>query len=379
MRAALHEVNREQCSPPLEELEVARIAHSVARYDPATSNKAPLDVVSMETVSPEQVDWLWYPYIPLGKITVAEGDPGLGKTTCALAIATAVSLGRGLPNAPTVDPRTVLLLSAEDGLADTIRPRLDAMGADCARIKAVRTPFTFDSDGLDRLRPVITRYQPALVIIDPLVAYIGANVDMHRANETREVMAALAEIANHSGCAILLIRHLTKGSREKSIYRGIGSIDITAAARSVLLIGADAHDRTKRAVVQVKCNLAPMGPAVGYTLDDGQFLWTGVSDLTAQRILADESDSDGATQAEAERFLLEALQGGPQSSSHIQRDARAQGISDRTLQRARRALGVKADAQRRDGKVVSWRLRLPIPIQEPLLNDVREVNNADEY
>ena len=176
--------------------------------------------------------------------------------------------------------QSTLLLTAEDGWGDTVRPRLDALGADLARIKAIRVPLVFDEIGLQKLETVLRFYKPDLVVVDPLVAYFGGKRDLHRANETREVMARLANLAQRYRCAIVCIRHLTKSTRSKSVYRGIGSIDLTAAARSVLLVGE--HPEKGRGFVHIKSNLAPKGLAIGFTLEGGKFEWTGISFLTAR-------------------------------------------------------------------------------------------------
>lgn len=292
-------------------------------------------------VEAETVHWLWYPYIPQGKVTLIEGDPGVGKSWMVLALTTAIAAGNGLPNVEKCDPRRVLLLSSEDGLADTIRPRLDSLKADVSRIFALDGPVVFDLGGLSLVAQSIEKHQPRLVIVDPLVAYLGANVDLHRANETRSVMAALSRVAEGHQCAIVVVRHLTKSGKERPIYRGLGSIDITAACRSVLLVGADPDQPAKRAVVQIKNNLAEMGSALGYTLSGGTFSWTGPSNLTADRLLsASHRDEEHSALDEAQQFLLEFLSGGPQPAKDVERDAKKAGVSARTLWRAKGSLGV---------------------------------------
>jgi hypothetical protein len=283
------------------------------------------------------------PRIPLGKVTLIDGDPGLGKSFVTLALATAVSLGRGIPGQAPESPANVLLLSAEDGLADTVRPRLDAMGANCTQILSLNKRVILDAAGCAALDEILTTEKPRLVVIDPLFAYTGAKVDINRANETRDIMARLASLAEKHGCAIVCVRHLTKGGRDKSIYRGIGSIDLTAACRSVLLVGADANDKTRRAIVQIKNNLAEMAEPIGYSLIDGQFAWTGVSDLTADQILANEQSADDALPLdEAIQFLKELLDG-PMNQKDVKKAAQKAGIAERTLLRAKRKLRVKSD------------------------------------
>lgn len=313
-------------------------------------------------VQPESVSWLWHPYIPLGKLTIIEGDPGVGKSWATCALSTGVAAGSGPPGWTPCAPASVLMMSVEDGLADTIRPRLDSMGAEVARIFALDGVFTFNDVGLLLLEAEIIEIRPSLVIIDPLVAYIGSNIDLHRANEVRSVMSKLASLAEKYRCAIVVVRHLTKGGKDRAIYRGIGSIDFTASARSVLLVGTDPDNPARRAIVQTKNNLAEFGAALGYEIRDGRFYWTGTSDLTASRILAASgSDSESSAQAEAIAFLRETLVDGPKPSKEIQKEARDTGISEATLRRARRTIGVAARSRGKTGKrgAELWEWSLP--------------------
>ncbi|MFC1944614.1 AAA family ATPase [Chloroflexota bacterium] len=309
-----------------------------------------VNLVCMGDVEAETVSWLCYPYIPQGKLTLLEGDPGVGKSWLSLAIATAVSIGKGLPGMEATESATVVLASAEDGLGDTIRPRLDAMGADARNIHAIKGALDFGTDGLVRLEGFIREVKPTLVIIDPLVAYIGAGVDFHRANETRGVMAQLADIAERHSTAILAVRHLTKGSTSKPIYRGLGSIDITAACRSVLLAGCDPDNPQERGLVHIKSNLAPMGAAIGYEMRDGTFHWTGESDLTAARILSVEDGEGKSAIDEAIEFLKGELDEGPVEAKQVFSDARTLFLSEKTIKRAKRILGIISRRQGETGK-----------------------------
>ncbi|MDF9408268.1 MAG: DNA repair protein RadA [Pelotomaculum sp. PtaB.Bin013] len=255
--------------------------------------------VRMSDVKPEEVSWLWDPYVPLGKITLLEGDPGCGKTWAALAIASAISTGSALPDGDSGRcimkraPGKVIYLTAEDGIADTLRPRLDAVKADVENIYAITGTQDESGDNafsfadLALLDGMAEALKPALVVIDPLQAFLGASIDMHRANEVRPLLARLAALAERHKCAMLCIIHLSKATASKSIYRGMGSIDFTAAARSVLLAGSDPQDTKRRALVHIKSSLAAAGQSQGFELGDN-FFWTGISELTAGALLANE-------------------------------------------------------------------------------------------
>ncbi|MFC2018737.1 AAA family ATPase [Chloroflexota bacterium] len=349
-----------------------------------TPKEIDISLVCIADVEPETVSWLWLPYIPRGKLTLLEGDPGVGKSWVSLAIATAVSLGRGLPGTEAIESERVVLASAEDGLGDTIRPRLDAMGADVRQIQAIKDILDFGNGGLGILEGHIKDVNPAVVIVDPLVAYIGAGVDLHRANETRAVMAKLADIAEKHGCAILAVRHLTKGGTLKPIYRGLGSIDLTAACRSVLMAGCDPENEAKRGLVHIKSNLAPKGQAIGYELRDGRFYWTGESDLTAARILAAEDSEGKSAIDEAADFLRDELADGPVEAKQVFSDAKSSGIYERTLNRAKSRLRITSRREGESGKRgiarVKWQLpedlksQKDLGCQDCLIEDTGNVN-----
>jgi hypothetical protein len=255
-------------------------------------------------------------------------------------------------------------LSAEDGLADTIRPRLDSLGADCARIFAHAEPLAISlPDDLDILDQMLGDHRPRLVVIDPIVAFLGPHTDLYRANEVRSILAPLARLAERHDCALVAVRHLNKVKAGRSIYAGQGSIDFTAAARSVLLAGSAADDPRHRALVHIKSNLSPLGPARGYALDAGAFTWTGKSSLSATDLLAAESKSEerGASD-EARAFLRAALLTGPRLAKDVFAEARAEGISDRTLKRAKQKEQITTTHQGY-GATGTWLWTLPPPPQ----------------
>lgn len=331
-----------------DDLQLREITGAAPNWTPDSTDTASVILRRIADVEPETVKWLWHPYIPYGKLTLLEGDPGAGKSWLGLAIATAQSLGQGLPNVNGLHPGNALVISAEDGLADTIRPRLSALEADINRIYAIDGLFTLDSDGCELLESYIRQLKPSLVIIDPLVAYLSGEIDIHKANQVRQVTAHLARLAEKYNPAIIAIRHLTKGGSLKPIYRGLGSIDFTAAARSVLLAGSDPDFPQTRGICHLKCNLAPLGESIGYELRETGFFWTGHSDLTTDRILA---GGDGSSALEeAKTFLLNILRDGAVPANEVKEEAEAQGISERTLNRAKANLKVGVHRIGEEGK-----------------------------
>jgi hypothetical protein len=299
----------------------------------------PLNVRRVSDIAVEEVRWLWHPYVPLGKVTIAEGDPGVGKSWFSLAAAASLSRGVGLPGDGAVCEGATLVFSAEDGAGDTIRPRLERMGADLDRVFVVDDPVLLDGNGLAQLRDACTVYRPTLIVLDPLVAFLGSEVDIHRANEVRAVLAPLGEIASGAGAAVLAIRHLNKG-QGRVLYRGLGSIDLTAAARSVLLFGKAPNDPTdtQRAIVHIKSNLAKCGPALGFRLDEDGFTWTGRSDLTADDLLRVEVPQP--RRDVAVQFIEDELADGPKPASEVLAAASRWGIAPATLKRAKAQAGV---------------------------------------
>lgn len=292
---------------------------------------------NLADISPEAVKWLWEPYIPYGKITIVEGDPGEGKSHFTLAVATAVSLGKAtLPYCTRIDKGKILLVSAEDGLADTIRPRLDRMGADINQIQAIDGLFTFDEKGVAWLEGFIFDCEPRLVIIDPLSSYMGRELSANQGNHVRNVMSMLHGLADSYNVAMITVRHLNKTGHLKSQYRGAGSIEYLAAARSCLLLGCN-QDTGERAIIHQKHNLSPAGMSIAYDLTADGFVWGGESKLTADDLL---SPGDSGKLGEAEDFLIEMLTDGPVEQRLIEQERNKRGIKQSTLRTAKANLNV---------------------------------------
>ena len=218
-----------------------------------TEQKIELKMIRMSEVQSQEIEWLWYPFIPYGKLTIIQGDPGDGKTTMVLNLAAKLSKGEALDkNMKVTEPVNVIYQTAEDGLADTVKPRLELAGADCERIIVIDESDKSLSMVDERLEEAIVRTGARLLILDPIQAYLGGGMDMNRANEAREMTKKLSAMAERTGCAVILVGHMNKGSGAKAAYRGIGSIDFFAIARSVLLVGRVPNDSSIRAIVQIK-------------------------------------------------------------------------------------------------------------------------------
>lgn len=215
-----------------------------------TEQKIKLKMIRMSEVQSQEIEWLWYPFIPYGKLTIIQGDPGDGKTTMVLNLAAKLSKGEALDeNMKVTEPVNVIYQTAEDGLADTVKPRLELAGADCERIIVIDESDKSLSMVDERLEQAIVRTGARLLILDPIQAYLGGGMDMNRANEARDMTKKLGALAEKTKCAIILIGHMNKASGNKAAYRGMGSIDFFAVARSVLLVGRVEGESNTRAVV----------------------------------------------------------------------------------------------------------------------------------
>lgn len=302
------------------------------------SNK--VKIIVMDTIEREEIKWLWKPYIPYGKITIVQGDPGEGKTTFVLKLASELSRGQCFDE-DNREPINVIYQTAEDGLADTVKPRLEDAGADCTRVMVIDDSEESLSMQDNRLERAIEQTGAKLLILDPIQAYLGDKVDMHRANETRDVTKKLAALAERTGCAVVLIGHMNKGSGAKAAYRGIGSIDFFAIARSVLLVARVPDNPDIRAVAQIKNNLEHEGNTVAFRIEERQFNWIGEYEITADELLSGFSSGNKSTKGE--KFLKELLEKNDSyPANEIFKKGKSLGISKRTLENIKQELGIKS-------------------------------------
>ena len=319
-------------------------------------------MINMESVKVEQIEWLLYPFIPFGKVTIIQGDPGEGKTTMVLQIIAKLTRGEPillnkksqkeaqqdseenlkqevLSKDNPIQPVNVIYQTAEDGLGDTIKPRLLAAGADCSRVLVIddrEQPLTMVDV---RIEEAIMQTKARMVVLDPIQGFLGTDVDMHRANEIRPLMKRMAVLAEKYHCAIILIGHMNKNSNGKSSYRGLGSIDFQAAARSVLIVGRLKDEPETRVMCHVKSSLAPEGKSVAFRLDkETGFQWIGEYDISADDLLS--GDVRGQKSRIAKEFLLDILADGGMAQKKIEEEASKQGIKKKTLRNAKQELEI---------------------------------------
>ena len=298
-------------------------------------------IIRMSDVELTPVEWLWKPYLPFGKLSVLQGNPGEGKTYFAMHLAAACTNGKLLPNMERMEPFNVIYQTAEDGLGDTVKPRLIEAGADLDRVLIIDDSEVQLTLSDERIEKAIVENNTRLVIIDPIQAYLGADVDMNRANEVRPIFMRLGQVAQRTGCAILLIGHLNKAAGMQSLQRGLGSIDIAAAVRSVMFIGKLKHDPTMRILTHEKSSLAPPGVSLAFSLgDEGGFRWVGEYDITADEMLSGIEPQRETKTQQAKDLICTLLAGGKQVlSEDIDKAALERGIPGRTVRDAKRELG----------------------------------------
>ena len=322
-----------------------------------------LKLIHMEDVLSKEVEWLWYPYIPYGKITIIEGDPGEGKTTLVLKLAAALSRGLPLPcdDDKEYEPIHIIYQTAEDGIEDTIKPRLEKAGADCSMIRVIDETDKELSMTDDRLEQAIIETGARLIILDPIQAYIGATVDMHRANEIRPVLKHLGIIAEKHNCAIILIGHMNKASGSKSTYRGLGSIDIQATARSVLLVARLRDKPNIRIMAHDKSSLAPAGDAIGFEMtEDSGMVCIGPYDITIDELLSGNEGRGKKKLDIAENFIKEYF--GTKKvipSNEIMMEAAKRSIKRNTLLSAKKKLGITSDKEKAEDGTIYWTWVMP--------------------
>jgi hypothetical protein len=310
-------------------------------------------IICMDDIEVKGVDWLWYPYIPYGKVTIVQGDPGEGKTSFALALIALLTTGQPLPEHENPnEPINVIFQTAEDGLADTIKPRLLSYGADCKRVLVIDDAEIELTLSDKRLEEAIIETGARLVVLDPIQAYLGSDVDMHRANEVRPVFKRLCAMAERHGCAVILIGHMNKDKSGKALYRGLGSIDLTAAVRSILIVGRAKEKPNLRIAAHCKSNLAPEGQSIAFELGENcAFNWKGYCDVSVDALLSVKTPKPSKLmrmQTELREILTT-----PMTAEQVYAHAAKLGIGERTANSAKKEIGATS---KKFGEEWKWTL-----------------------
>lgn len=304
---------------------------------------------TMDNVTPRDVRFLWNPYLVEGAVNLLEGDPGVGKTYLLCALAAAISSGGSLPGRPTGKPANVLFMSAEDDPETTLVKRLGKLGADLGRISFATRYFRLEEEALGWLESHIVERNAKLAILDPLFAYMQGGIDMNKANETRPFMSRLRELAQATECTIVGLRHLAKADKEKAIFRGLGSVDIAAAVRSIVQVGYHPDKPDVRVMCHEKHNLSARGASQMYTLKGGghnevpDLTWEGECDLTAAdlgRPIA-KPGRPAIASTNARTFVMQFLSAGPRPKGDLEDAALCLDIKDTTLRRILDKLTIK--------------------------------------
>jgi DNA repair protein RadA/Sms len=313
---------------------------------------------TLSEIEPEEIEWLWEPLIPYKKITILEGDPELGKSYLCMHLAALVTRGGKLPDGSTVAKGRVLYISAEDDAADTVRPRMETMGADLTRVRVLDGFLILTDEGQRLVREEMKRRRPHLVVIDTLYSFMSDKVDLAKPTSIRAELHKLAELFREFGPAVILIRHWTKGGKGKAMYRGVGSIDVIGVARTALAVAEHPENAHLRVLAQVKNNIGPKAQSRVFELvgqEDGPPIveWHGATHYTAD----DLEQQDGMLESEEDRavaFLKKILSGGPRPSDDVFLKAAAAGLSRPTINRAKRRAGVRST---KVGRTWKWMLR----------------------
>lgn len=351
--AAVHVQNELTFCPPLSVQEVDSVIASITKKPagtPVVKEQPKLKITKMKNVQAKKANWLWPGRFPKGKLAVVAGDPGLGKSYLTLDIASRVSLGGPWPDAGTAPLGNVLFITAEDGLEDTVVPRLDSLGANQDRIYAIG--ISVDDNGKDvsltldkhlqQIEDEIVTYSAVLLIIDPVLALTG-KTDTHKAADVRAILTPLSAVAERTDCAVIAILHLNKNSKEgNALYRVNSSLDFVAAARSVMVVGEHPNDSESRVLASMKANLSAKPDSLAFHIDSqGLFTWEGAVNLDASSVL-NLVNAEGKTISDkAKDFLTEILNDGPKPATDVLGEALKNGFSESTLIRVAKALGIQ--------------------------------------
>lgn len=329
--------------------------------------RAKLPITWLDQVQPEQLQWFWQSRIPRGCITLLVGDPGQGKSALSLHLAAVLSRGWMLPGDQQAhDIGTVMIVAHEDPVAQVLVPRLEAAGADRAKVAHLKTPCTFPG-GIPLLEETLVSCKAKLVIIDPIAAYLDSKLNGFSDQELRSALAPIQQMAERTGAAIVVVAHMNKGSGRQGLYRVGGSIALVGQARSALLVAPDPQNPdTTRVLAPLKQNLTKAAPSLAFSLVDTpngcpRIEWIGESKLTAEQLLSQDERSKKDPQAmkNACDALRAILAGGPLPAVDVEEQLEASGVTEATMKRARKRLRIVAERRGGVGAAGKWWWRLP--------------------
>ncbi len=330
---------------------------------PLTNKRSFPKLITLDTITERQIRWMWFPYIPYGAATMIFGPGGVGKSHLTCDLAARITTGTPFPYTDTpaknLQPRPVLMMSAEDEPDAVMVPRLRRAGADLSLIAIPETLFTLDGDGLKGVEHYIRELRPALAVVDPVVHYLGGKVDMYRANEVRPIIGGLHQLAMRTETAIILVHHAKKGAGSDrgavdDWERAMGSADFTNAVRSSVFVNRDSTGEGK-VFRHVKSNYAREGDPLGFTFDDDGVEWTGVAETNAPASAPGSKQRNTTAVARAQAFLSATLAAGPVPATEIAQRATDENIAPATLNRAK--AGMVESFGKRDpdtGKLQWW-------------------------
>ena len=338
-----------------------------------------LEIVKASEITPKEVRWLWYPYIPFGKVTLLQGDPGDGKSKLMLSLAALLSKGAPLPFADEDEqgePMTVIYQTTEDDADDTVVPRFNSAGGDGDRLIFIKEDEKSLTFGDDRIREAVEKYHAKLLILDPMSSYIGGDCSMNNANETRAEFNHLIAVAKDTGCAIVIIAHMNKSKDTSPLYRTNGSIDIAGAARSILAVTRTSNKQNpaERYLVQVKSNLAPMGLAILFEVADKGVNFLDELELSAEDAFSATAPRMGRPNDRVEAatdFIRSLLSGGRRLASDCEAKLEAAGFKKSTYKKSKKKAGVRSV---KDGFLWYWTLP---EVEKPIENG-QEVTDEDD-
>ena len=293
----------------------------------------PLQTIKMSTVEPIQVNWVWYPYIPRKAFTLLYGDGGLGKSWMTCALAADLSAGKALPGQEALPPMRVLMINAEDGIGETVHPRLMALGANLENIYSSDEAFSLNEGRIKSIMAAINDLDVAIVFFDPMVVYTGGLVDSHKANEVRALTAMLTAIAKEKDIAIVGVHHINKASNMTHQHRVMGSVDWTNGCRSTLMAGTSKTGQHYMA--HIKANWSKKGPAIAYAFTGDSFQWLGeYNNWSADG----EQEICMTPRGAARAFLIATLRDGPVGAVEVLQKAHDEKLTEGTITRAKKGL-----------------------------------------